>query len=266
MSRLVHRRRFTPLLVGEHGFASDFDSDVGPGGGGEPPDPPDPPPETLPDPDVVPSAVPAYRWAEHVQIDAANDYEFGSAWSIDNAGTHTSGSAASQGIFQCTLAANGTAGRYTTQADWFADHSPLFNGFVLPLSVTDIRYFIGFTTNDLATQLANRLPAGSYFGLVFDSGVDTYWTCIASDGVTPVALATTVAPITTLRQIIRGDLHFGVDAMFYIDGVKVGELTTSLPLTGAAMRYMNGVLNLNGAVERDVGMLFQQAGSVLGGI
>ncbi|MGW8181280.1 MAG: hypothetical protein ACWGQW_21325, partial [bacterium] len=177
MSRLLKRRRFVPLLLGDPEFAGDGDDDGGGSGGTTPGD------ELLPDPVIVADAVPSMRIAQHSEYEAANDWEHGAQWTVTNAGTWTDPSGGATGYMRTEPAAGAIAGRDTILADWYADHNPVFNCFVFPQTITNMRYFVGFTNLTLANQLALRIPAGIYFGFVFDSAVDTYWSCVCSDGV-----------------------------------------------------------------------------------
>ncbi|MGW8178687.1 MAG: hypothetical protein ACWGQW_07985, partial [bacterium] len=69
-----------------------------------------------------------------------------------------------------------------------------------------------------------------------------------------------------LRSIMRADLDVGVDARFYIDGIRMALITENLPPAGTAMRLANGMINTDGAVTQPCGFLFEQAGSIGGGL
>lgn len=126
------------------------------------------------------------------------------------------------------------------------------------------RFWIGISddaSNPPTTMGGSDAPAGQFVAFRFSNGTggpgDTHWKCITNNndgsGASPTVVDSGVTPDTNfhLFSIVATDSVPNVK--FYIDGVLVATITTTLPATGKVMRWLMVVnesdTTSNGGIE-----------------
>lgn len=110
----------------------------------------------------------------------------------------------------------------------------LSNGTNPSGTVTNTRWWMGFTDQSIATMGASATPSGKFAAFRYDSGVDTHYAAVCSNGggtVTAVSCAIVPVDLGThgLRRFrIQFDDTNG-KVLFYIDGLLKATITTDLP-------------------------------------
>jgi len=104
------------------------------------------------------------------------------------------------------------------------------------------RYWIGMSDQSGATMANSDNPAGNYMAFRFSGGVDTNWQCITKDGTTQTIVDSGFAyvpwvngtgPGIVLTVIGVGNGSTQSQALFYINGVLKGTISTHLPNSGS---------------------------------
>lgn len=103
---------------------------------------------------------------------------------------------------------------------------------------TNLRAWIGFSTQTITVMGSSSNPAGSYIGFRYDTSVpDTNWQVVTSDGSTINVLDSGVPPNgTSVSQTFAIVSGVGTSILFYIDGTLVKTVSTHLPTTSAGLR------------------------------
>lgn len=110
----------------------------------------------------------------------------------------------------------------------------LSNGTNPTGTVTNTRWWMGFSDQSIATMGASATPTGKFAAFRFDSGVDGHYTALCSNGGgTVTAVNCGIVPVDLgthgLRRFrIQFDDTNG-KVLFYIDGLLKATITTNLP-------------------------------------
>ena len=135
--------------------------------------------------------------------------------------------------------------------------------YLRPNEITGVRMWVGFT-NQTGTNmfLAADLPAVVFVGFRFSTAVpDTNYQAVVSDGTNQTVVNTGVAPSATIPRLLRIEwTKGGGEIRFFIDGVAVATINTTLPTADTAMRNVYGVKNIvgGGGSARTLNWYFQK--------
>ena len=128
--------------------------------------------------------------------------------------------------------------------------SPTLVNYFRISSLADVRLFIGYSDQTLATMAGSDNPAGSYIGLQFSSARgDTNWQYVAKDGTTQLLTDSGVAASTNFFILRIGYdpaaiVHMALFNNSWSPLGSVVDLTTNLPANTISVRLNHGIQNL----------------------
>jgi hypothetical protein len=142
--------------------------------------------------------------------------------------------------------AGNDVGAYTNNL-WFRSDSNCWSAaqFRHATAVTNIRLFIGFSTQAYSVMNASDNPAGHYVGIQFSTNrADVNYQYVTKDGAAQVLQDSGIPADTNLHaMVIEGDSNAGEITITLYDSslVEVGShtFTANLPGAGTPMRYMH---------------------------
>lgn len=116
-------------------------------------------------------------------------------------------------------------------------------------STTNIRAWVGMGdfNNSISTSFFGTNPNGNMVAFRYVAGVDTHWVAyVGTATATFTAVDTGITPSTSALQELRIDFSAnGTVATFYINGVQVAQINTTVPVS--PLRIQGSVDNLNTA-------------------
>lgn len=115
--------------------------------------------------------------------------------------------------------------------------------------ITNSRFWVGLTSNSGTVQMASDNPAGNY--AAFRGNAGSNFQCITKDGTTQTVVDSGVAYTTALlyKFAINCD-SVNNQVLFYINGALVATITTHLPTSATAMKWMQGLTQSTGSGDQ----------------